>query len=332
MKHSIKLILTIGTFLLSAIIGANAQETDRWQPLSTTNTCMARHEAAAAAINGKLYLLGGRGLKPVDVYDPETRKWEKKSPTPLELHHFQAIAYDGKIYVIGAFTGGFPHETPVPHIYSYDPASDSWTQGPEIPEDRRRGAAGAVVHNGKFYIAGGAKDGHWGDNSNYFDEYDPKTGEWRALADMPRVRDHFQAVVVDNKLYATAGRKSLVKENKAFELTYGEVDVYDFSNNTWKTLPKDFDLPTQRAGNATINYGRGFIVVGGESGQQVKAHDEVEYFDPEKGWRLLNRLTRGRHGTQIVQINNVYYIAAGCAHRGGSPELDDIEVLTIETK
>ncbi|TYP97106.1 N-acetylneuraminic acid mutarotase [Sphingobacterium allocomposti] len=242
------------------------------------------------------------------------------------------MTYQDKIYVIGAFTGEFPHEIPVPNIYIYDPANDTWTEGAEIPESRRRGAAGVVVHNGKFYLAGGAKDGHWGDNSNNFDEYDPETGKWTVLPDMPRVRDHFQAVVVNNKFYATAGRKSLIKENKGFELTYGEVDVFDFNSGKWTTLPKEFDLPTQRAGNATINYGNGFIVVGGESSKQIKAHNEVEYFDPEKGWKLLNRLTKGRHGTQVVRINNTYYVAAGCAHRGGSPELNDIEVISLDDK
>lgn len=40
----------------------------------------------------------------------------------------------------------------------------------------------------------------------------------------------------------------------------------------------------------------------------------------------------GGHGTQVVRINNTYYVAAGCAHRGGSPKLNDIEVISLDDK
>lgn len=326
-------------FLITALITAtgfsgfeylHAQERENWSQLSTKNACTARHEAAAVAVGGKLYLLGGRGLKVVEVFDPKTSSWQKKSETPLEFHHFQAVPFRNKIYIIGAFTGRFPHETPVPNVYIYDPATDSWTKGAEIPEARRRGAAGLAVHADRIYLAGGSKDGHWGDNRNYFDEYNPLTNQWKSLPDMPRVRDHFQAVVVGGKLYAVAGRQSLVSQNKSFELTYPEVDAYDFASGKWQTLPATFNLPTPRAGNTAISYGNGFIVVGGESNSQKKAHDEVEYFDPEKGWTLLSRLTIGRHGTQAARIDNTYYIAAGCAHRGGTPEINDMEVFVLQ--
>lgn len=298
-----------------------------WSTLNPKNSCTERHECATAAFGDRLYLLGGRGMKPVEVYDPNSNTWEKKSMAPLEMHHFQAVPYGDKIYVIGAFTGGYPHETPVSHVYIYEPSSDKWTKGHEIPENRRRGSAGVVVHQDKFYIVGGIEDGHWADNRDYLDEYDPKTGKWTTLQDMPRVRDHFQAVVVDGKLYAVGGRKSFAKEGYGFELTYGEVDVYDFKDNKWETLSEDQNLPTQRAGNSTVNYKKGFIVVGGESSNQVPAHNEVEYFEHGKGWSMLNRLERGRHGMQVVPIAGKYYVAAGCGDRGGSPELTSIEVM-----
>lgn len=266
-------------------------------------------------------------MKPVEAYDPATNTWEMKKMAPLEMHHYQAVPYQDKIYVIGAFTGGYPHETPIPHVYIYDPANDEWTRSHEIPEERRRGAAGVVVHNDKFYVVGGIEDGHWADNRDYMDEYDPKTGNWQTLPSLPRVRDHFQAVVVDDKLYAVGGRKSFAKEGHTFELTYGEVDVYDFSEKKWETLSSPDDLPTQRAGSSTVAYNKGFIVVGGESINQVAAHAEVEYFEPGKAWKKIAPLKRGRHGMQVVPIAGKFYVAAGCGNRGGNPELTSIEVF-----
>lgn len=312
--------------MLALLLPANAQN---WETLDPETTCTARHECAGAAVGGKLYLMGGRGEKPVEEYNPSTGQWQTKGFAPFEMHHFQAVPYQGKIYVMGAFTGGYPHETPVSHVYIYDPQADSWTQSHEIPEARRRGAAGVVVHRDKFYLLGGAQDGHWAENRDYLDEYDPKTGEWKTLPSMPRLRDHFQAVVVDDLLYAVGGRRSFAKEGHGFELTYEEVDVYDFDRGKWTTL-EDHPLPTERAGSSTIAYKEGFLVIGGESDAQVKAHDEVEYFHPTEGWTLLNRLERGRHGFPVVDIGGDLYLAAGCGNRGGNPELNSLEVMVAD--
>lgn len=112
-----------------------------------------------------------------------------------------------------------------------------------------------------------------------------------------------------------------------FKLTYGEVDVYDFERKKWETQAEDQNLPTQRVGNSAVNYKNGFIVAGGESDSQIPAHNEVKYFEPGKGWSMLNRLERGRHVMQVVPIGGKYYVAAGCGNRGGSPELTSIEVM-----
>lgn len=298
-----------------------------WSMVDSENTCTERHECAAASVKGKLYLIGGRGDKPVEEFNPSTNQWKEMATPPVEMHHFQAVSYKGKIYVIGALSGKYPHEKPLEHVYIFDPKSNTWEKGDEIPQERQRGAAGLVVKGNKFYLVGGIKDGHWADNRDYFDEYDPATGKWTELPSMPRVRDHFQAVVVKNKLYAVGGRKSFAKEGHNFDLTRAEVDVYDFKTNTWETLPAELNLPTERAGSSTVPYRNGFIVLGGESASQEAAHAEVEFFEPGKGWVLLNQLNRGRHGAQAVQIRSRYYIAAGCGNRGGNPELNTMEVM-----
>src|SRR5690606_28868146 len=140
----------------------------------------------------------------------------------------------------------------------------------------------------------------------------------------------FQAAVVAEKLYAVGGRKSFAKEGHNFDLTYSEVDVFDFNRKQWETLPEKLTLPTERAGSSTIAYNNGFIVVGGESATQEKAHSEVEYFEPGVGWKLLNPLDRGRHGFALFNIDANYYVAAGCGNRGGNPELNSLEMMTAE--
>lgn len=319
MKIWIQLLVLVG--VSSGVFGQS------WSTVDTHNTCTERHECSGATVEDRIYLIGGRGTKPVEEYDPTSKQWRTLSTPPLEMHHFQAVPYKGKIYVIGAMTGSYPHETPLEHVYIFDPEKDVWEKGDEIPVERRRGASGLVLKDNKFYLLGGIKDGHWAENRAYFDEYDPETGKWRTLPDLPRVRDHFQAAILNGQIYAVGGRKSFAKEGHNFDLTRAEVDVYDFGTNRWETLPGAFNLPTERAGSSTIAYGDGFVVVGGESASQKTAHNEVEYFVPGQGWKLLNHLQKGRHGFPVVNIKGSYYVVAGCANRGGNPELNDVEVM-----
>src|SRR5688572_9469343 len=118
-----------------------------WQSVQYANgtSPLARHENGFAEVNGKFYLIGGRGIKNVNIFDPVTRIWTAGAAPPIELHHFQAVVYQNKIYAICALTGAYPVETPVDRIYIYDPALNTWTQGATIPISRRRGSAGVAL-------------------------------------------------------------------------------------------------------------------------------------------------------------------------------------------
>jgi hypothetical protein len=176
-----------------------------WQLLPDAETSMGRHEHGYVQVGELFYLVGGRGERPVEIFDPATGTWTVGAAPPIELHHFQALEHDGMVYVIGAMTGGFPAEPPAPRIYIYDPATDAWRDGPEIPEDRRRGGAGAVVHEGVIYLVAGIQNGHTDGHVPWLDAFDPRTGTWRRLADAPRPRDHFHAAVINGKIYAAGG-------------------------------------------------------------------------------------------------------------------------------
>ena len=106
-------------------------------------------------------------------------------------------------------TGTYPDVVPLQHIYIYDPHQDQWIKGDPIPEQRRRGSAGAVVYRGKFYLVCGIINGHAGSHTRWLDVYDPISGEWKRLADAPHNRDHFHAAVIDGKIYVAGGRNTL---------------------------------------------------------------------------------------------------------------------------
>lgn len=301
-----------------------------WQTHACTGKPHARHEAAFVECGGRFYLLGGRRIQPVDIYDPATNTWTTGKPPPVVIHHFQPVAWRGLIYLAGAMTGGFPREKALPNILIYDPASDAWSQGPEIPADRRRGGAGAVIHDDVLYIVCGIVNGHWDGNVPWLDALDLRTGKWSSLPDAPRARDHFQTAVIAGNLYAAGGRRTSGATKQVFDLTIPEVDAYDIATAQWRTLPASAHLPKPRAGSMTAALNAELIVAGGESMLQGAAHAEVDALDTRTLlWRSLPPFVQGRHGGGLILFNNAFWVAAGSGKRGGRPELDSMERMPL---
>lgn len=290
---------------------------------------VARHEAAFVQVGDFFYLLGGRGIRPVSIYDIKKDTWTEGAKPPVEIHHFQPVVYDDKVYIICALTGGYPGETPLPNVIIYDPATDTWSEGATIPEHRRRGSAGLSVYKDKIYVACGIKDGHRGDHKTWLDVYDPKSDTWEELPDAPRARDHFQATVVKNKLYLLGGRRSNAPDN-VFNDLENKVDVFDLKKKSWSTLSNE--LPTGRAGLfLTVVPKRKIVVLGGETGNQQLAHSEMEVLNTKNGnWESWPAMIQGRHGTGAILHDNTIYVASGCGNRGGSPELTTMEIFKLK--
>ncbi len=309
---------------------SNTQTTaSGWQTLKTTGSAQERHESSGVVIGDHLYVVGGRGDRALQALDLKTREWNTLATPPLEVHHAQAVAHAGKLLIITGFTGGFPDETPLANVLIYDPKVDRWTTGASIPEARRRGAAGVAIAGDVAYVVGGNAKGHNNGYVRWTDAFNIATGEWTALADAPNARDHFHAVALNGRVYAAAGRESSHNTGESFSRTVKPVDVYDIASNTWRTLPSP--IPTPRAGTSSVALSGKVIVLGGESGSQTEAHDEVEALDLAAGtWTALPPLKQGRHGFQAGRHGESVVVAAGSANRGGGPELNSVETLHLE--
>ncbi|WP_265990643.1 putative Ig domain-containing protein [Larkinella insperata] len=302
-----------------------ATGTGSWRAVTPrTGKPTARLENGYVQAGDRFYLIGGRGIKPVQVYDPVARSWTNAAAPPIDMHHFQAVTLEGLVYVAGALTGTYPAEPSVPRIYIYDPKGNKWLEGPEIPSARRRGSAALAVYDNKLYLVGGNTKGHNNGYVAWFDEYNPATNTWRTLPDAPHSRDHFQAVIMGDKLYAAGGRRTSANTGQTFMLTVPEVDVYDFKSGQWTTLSEP--IPTPRAGAAAVVLNNELVVIGGESPQPA-AHQETEVLNPATGmWRRLANLQQSRHASQAISNNGTLYVVAGSGAQGGTPALSSQEV------
>ena len=334
---SIPVVLALSmSFVSMAAQGSENQEStssppdDRWewQTLETIGKPTGRHETSLVECDGMFYMIGGRESRQVDRFNPKTKAWTKMGVTTPLIHHFQPVVLDRKIYMVGAMTGGYPTEPPMDRVQIYEPASDTWSEGDTIPEGRRRGGAGTAVYKNKIYVACGITLGHTSGTNNWFDQYDPATGKWTQLSDAPHIRDHFHAVVLDDKFYCIGGRNTsnhTPKFSSFFAAVETAVDVYDFKTGTWSTM-ESAPLPVGSAAAGTAVLNNRIIYFGGETAETALATTWA--FDPHSlEWTSLTNMEEGRHGSQAVVYKGRIYIAAGSPKRGGG-NVDSIEVFS----
>jgi len=136
--------------------------TNKWetrQPMS-----VPRNHAFGSAVNGKIYVIGGRtgqgfiltatNTDVVEEYDPLSDSWNAPRERMPTARSGGVSGTDGrKIYVAGGevttqeLVGAFRA------IEAYDPLTDSWSTLPSMPMPRH-GAAGAVIGNRLYLVSG----------------------------------------------------------------------------------------------------------------------------------------------------------------------------------
>lgn len=290
--------------LLVSHVGAEPG-TSSWQ--SFAQIPAPREAVALGQVGGKLYL-GGGGCQGATCqgthrrYDPATDSWQALTPIPENLTHLQSAVLGTSIYYLGGLTE--PNGTEITTVYVYDTVTNTFSTATPMPAARARAAAGVVAHGGSVYVVGGMRGGHGATPAPYLDRYDPGTGTWTALADLPRPRDHFQAVVAGGKIYAVGGRN----DSGGLGATVAQVDVYDIASGAWSTLPTQ--LPNPRGGSGSVLVGNEIIVVGGETpATNIAATDALDLTTGT--WRSLAPMPVPVHGTQAAVLCGRVHVVGG---------------------
>jgi N-acetylneuraminic acid mutarotase len=286
-----------------------------------------RTEVMAAAINEKIYVIGGADfseggagqLDIVEVYDTETDEWgQSVESLPAAIDHSAAVEYNGKIYVVGGF---LEHKIPTDNLFIYDPSDDNWTTGAPLPSPR--GALTAEIINGTLYAIGGLNSSQIPVNTN--EAYDFESDTWTTKAPMPTARHHLSSAVVDGKLYALGGRilgNGVPSEDLDEALSnFNNNEMYDPITDTW-TIKQP--MQDKRSGFTTSALDGQIYVFGGQGVDGI--FESVERYTPSRDtWVYIAPLPSERMGLVSVEVNNKIYTIGG--QRSGLISLSVNEIL-----
>lgn len=196
---------------------------DSWKALAPLP--MKLGAAVAAAVNGRIYAIGGaanhpgfpdrplerplphRSLGTVYEYDPAANAWRERTPMPTARNHAAIGVVNGKIYVIGGRIGSvfmsMASNTDI--VEEYDPATDRWgaIKAP-MPTARSGGAWG--TYRGRIYVAGGeVRNKQMSTTYRTLEAYDPASNSWTILPPMVYARHGLAGDVLANRLHFVSG-------------------------------------------------------------------------------------------------------------------------------
>lgn len=129
--------------------------TNAWRARSPMPT--ARNHMGAGAVNGKVYVIGGRltaafsivmpgQTDAVQEYDPATDSWATKAPMPTARSGGALAVLNNRIYVAGGEVQTYQYVAAFRAFEAYDPATDTWEQLPKMPSPRHSFAMAAVAN------------------------------------------------------------------------------------------------------------------------------------------------------------------------------------------
>ena len=187
------------------------------------------------------------------------------SPVGRGVRWHSVVYWDGKLYKIGGDNGAAQAWLDI-----YDIATDTWTQGPDMPA--ARAYIDGVAIDGKIYCAGGYNVS--GQDDLFI--YDIAAGSWSTSPTlMPANRYHYAGVAMGGKYYVIGG----------YSTTYeASMIAYDPATDSWNTsLPP---MSTSRRYSHAGVIGGKIYVAGGYNGTHQTTG---EVFDPVvPGWSPMS--------------------------------------------
>ena len=253
-------------------------------PLQNARQSLALTTAPAPAPGSGLvlYAIGGDGganggaIGQVEVFTPTPGPGAWSNGPTLSgqpLTQLAAATLAGQVHVIGGTRGG-PVVAPVKTHNVYNPASNSWSSGPDLGT-ARAGHAAVAAPDGYIYALGGI-DGSTSQATGSMERWRPGDSAWTAMPSLT-ARAGLAACVVGNYIYAIGGQNTT-------SLALGTVEVFDTVAGTWNTTV----LPLLSSGRAWLaaSVGPGGLIyaIGGLDSSSAPVSDVDSWDGSSAAW------------------------------------------------
>eukprot|EP00558_Chaetoceros_sp_UNC1202_P009664 CAMPEP_0197247582 /NCGR_PEP_ID=MMETSP1429-20130617/29418_1 /TAXON_ID=49237 /ORGANISM="Chaetoceros sp., Strain UNC1202" /LENGTH=388 /DNA_ID=CAMNT_0042708521 /DNA_START=135 /DNA_END=1301 /DNA_ORIENTATION=+ len=244
-----------------------------------------RTQHSTVAVDGKLYVIGGRDknqalISNVIVFDPENQQWSEYITLDgnHEVSDHGSVARDGLIYVFGGYTSGYEAKTSTFSINTKDGGKIKDLE----PLPTGRGDIAAVHYDhgsidGAYVIGGFTHVNNFCAPFATVERYDFKSDSWmvsKTTTDLGKERGDKAAVVMDKMILSIGGED------------------------------KHEDMCSEASGTALDPF------------QHSVGIDEIESFNPRKGdegWQYESNLPeiRFRTAAAVDEKENVLYVFGG---------------------
>jgi hypothetical protein len=331
MRRSFPLLLSLLFLTASCVMVAKPALSSADTAEDTWTTKAPMHQARAglgvAAVNGKIYAIGGTTASEQypperaggdfvgknEEYDPETDTWTTKASMPTPRDYFAIVAYGNKIYCIGGAVGISPvEEMPGFHSYNtsgvnevYDTVTNTWETKTSMPYKGMKCQAHVV--NGKIYVM---------DGSMVY-AYDPENDSWATKTRMPQPYPDYDSspvsAAVVNKIVVTF-EFSTFNSSTMFELYEQKVMIYDTETDSWSggTSGTIIVIDGAAAATAGVKAPQKVYVLGLEYGHYpvVPAANQV-YDVMADAWETATAMPALRIDFSVAVLDDVFYVIGG---------------------
>jgi N-acetylneuraminic acid mutarotase len=213
---------------------------------------VSNNAVASVKNRGRLLLLSFLGMGPKKTWDAITNaayaldtttgKWLQVRPVPGTAGRIAAVAASAReqAFLFGGYVvdaGG--REMTVPDLNVYEPGTDRWYRGADIPDPVDDSIAG-VYHDRYIYLVSGWSNS---DAVKNVQVYDAQKDKWQQATPIPGtpVFGHSGALVGDTIVYVDGAHRNPSGDRPKYiasdECWMGKIDHHDPAKIEWTKLP-----------------------------------------------------------------------------------------------
>lgn len=242
-------------------------------------------------------------------------QWQTKPSLETARSHCPTVHYKGKLY---GFGGGGPNFKSQNTTVIYDPESDRWSYGCNMPT-LRSGTVAQLVGDRIYVIGGGFKQADGTFKFLHTTEiYNPDDDSWEAGPDMLEPHDFPGGIYHDNFIYILGGHHpDAVVAGPQTDPGFEFCERLNLKTQKWEQLPA---LPTPRFALTAVVIDNKIVTMGGVAftPEGFNNFDHTEVFDPATHTWAAGEITLPwtSAGQSSLRVDNQLFIFGGYSGDG----------------